>query len=74
MLLTSEQNEHVWFLHQAVLPYFPMCSMSNIILNKICNKKVTLLLSTVTESQLSVTWDTAKTRRYQQQIPTYPPI
>ena len=51
-----------------------MCSMSNIILNKICNKKVTLLLSTVTEPQLSVIWDTAKTKRYQQQIPTYPPI
>ena len=29
MLLTSEQNKHVWRLHLTVLPYFLMCSMSN---------------------------------------------
>ena len=71
MLLTSEQKEHVWRLHQAVLPYFLMCSMSNFILNKICNKKKHNFLSTVIESQLSVIWDTTKTKRYQQEIPTY---
>ena len=38
MLLTSEQNEHIWGLHQAVLLYFLMSSMSNFILNKISNK------------------------------------
>ena len=35
MLLTFEQNEHVWCLHQAHLPYFLMSSMSEFILNKI---------------------------------------
>ena len=39
MALISEQNEHVRGLHQADLPCFLMCSMSNFILNKICNKK-----------------------------------
>ena len=29
MLLTSEQNKHVWCLRLTVLPYFLMCSMSN---------------------------------------------
>ena len=45
--------------------------MSNFILNKICNKKEQKLLSTVIESQLSEIWDTTKTKRYQQEIPTY---
>ena len=38
MLLTSEQNKHIWGLHQAVLLYFLMSSMPNFILNKISNK------------------------------------
>ena len=71
MLLTSEQKDHACCLHQAVLPYFLMWSMSNFILNKICNKKKHNFLSMVIESQLSVIWDTKKTKRYQQKIPTY---
>ena len=39
MFLTPEENEHVWCLHRPVLPYFLMFSISNIILNNICNKR-----------------------------------
>ena len=54
MFFTSEHNQHVWYLHQAVLPYF-----------------LSFLSSTVIQSQLSVMCNTTKTKRYQQEIPTY---
>ena len=45
MLLTSEQNELIWYLHEPDLPHFLICSISIFFLNKTCNKKVSIVIN-----------------------------